>query len=341
MSATLTSRIAELTGPRQLIFREQSLATSALKDNELLAETVCSALSAGTEVAAWRGDPPLRPGPVYPRLVGYCNVAEIVACGRGVTRFRPGVRILTFQSHRSAFVCREDEVIVTLPVGTAPVPASVTYLFHLGYNALLRGGFTPGHHVGVIGLGTIGLAAVAQAGNFGGNVHAFSNQPDARNLALEIGALDAWPKDLTETPKAVAAKAGGAGLDLVITTSNRWEDWALALRLARKGGTLCVLGFPGRTEPEPPLNPLDSQFFYDRQLTIHACGQSPDLDVSAHDLRFTVKRNCEFLLHQIVAGKLPARRLIGSVQPWEKLPELYEQLAHRTGHALTGVLQWK
>ena len=158
---------------------------------------------------------------------------------------------------------------------------------------------------------------------------------------MEIGALDAWPKDLEQTPPAVTAKAGGAGLDLVITTSNRWEDWALALRLARKGGTICVLGFPGRTEPEPPLNPLDSQFFYDRQLTIHACGQSPDLDVSAHDLRFTVKRNCEFLLHQIVAGKLPARRLIASVQPWERLPEIYDQLAHRTSHGLTCVLQWR
>lgn len=341
MSATFTSRIAELTGPRQLIFREQTLAASALKDNELLAETVCSALSAGTEVAAWRGAPPLRPGPVYPRLVGYCNVAEVVACGSAVTRFKPGARILTFQSHRSAFICREDEVIVTLPVGAAPVPASVTYLFHLGYSALLRGGFTAGHHIGVIGLGTIGLGTVAQAVSFGGNVHAFSDQVDGRNLALDLGALDAWPKDLTDTPKAVTAKAGGAGLDLVVTTSNRWEDWALALRLARKGGTICVLGFPGRTQPVPPFNPLDSQFFYDRQLTIHACGQSPDLDVSAHDLRFTMKRNCEFLLQQIVAGKLPARRLIGSVQPWKKLPEIYDQLAHRTGHGLTSVLQWK
>jgi D-arabinose 1-dehydrogenase-like Zn-dependent alcohol dehydrogenase len=214
-------------------------------------------------MAAYRGDPPLRPGNAYPRLVGYCNVAEIVATGSAVTCYAVGDRILTHQSHRSAFVVEETSVLATLPSGADLVHAATTYLFHLGYNALLTGGFQPGQRVAVMGLGTLGLATVALGSAFGASVAAFSDQPDALRLAQELGADFALPKAAATSQPQDGDVAGHTGIDLVVTTSNTWDDWLLALRLASRGGTICVLGFPGRTEPVPPFNPLDSQYFYD------------------------------------------------------------------------------
>lgn len=332
MSTTITSKIARLLGPKQLVFEEQVLNAENLGPQEVLAETICSAISPGTELAAYLGEPPLRPGPIYPRVVGYCNVAEVKAVGSEVKAYQPGDRILSFQSHRSAFICPAEKIVLKLPPDADAELASTTYLFHLGYNALLKGGFTPGHQVSVVGLGMLGLGAVALAASSGGPVTAYSGQADARALALELGATKACTK-------AEAPSSGTA--DLVISTSNRWDDWLLCLQLARKEGTIAVLGFPGRGQSPAPFNPLDSQYFYDKQLRLIACGMSPDLPVAPHELRFTVKRNCEFLLGQILAGKLPAAKLISGRHNWSELPESYETMSTSKTTRLTSILLWK
>ncbi|HZU83466.1 MAG TPA: zinc-binding dehydrogenase, partial [Polyangiaceae bacterium] len=321
-----------------LRFRHDSLDTERLASGSIAARTLFTAISPGTELAAYRGDPPLRPGPVYPRLVGYCNVAEILAVGSGVDGLAPGERILTFQSHRSAFVCDAREVVAKVPARVESRPAAVTYLFQLGYNAILKGGLLPGHHLGVLGLGTLGLATVALGARFGADVHAFSDQEGLRSAALGLGAQHAWAKDVAAAE--IARASGGFGLDLVVTTSNSWADWRLALELPRKEGTIAVLGFPGRAEGPPPFNPIASEFFYDRQLRLVAAGQSPEIDAMPHEVRFTVKRNCAFLLDLIARNALAAERLIGFEAPYRDLVAAYEALDARSGRPGTGVLRW-
>lgn len=338
---SINAKVYELTAPRTLRLREQRLDPLALEPAEILCETVFSALSVGTELAAWRGDPPLRPGNPYPRVIGYCNVAQILRVGASVTNLAPGQHVLTFQSHRSAFSCNKSDVIAALPSDVDLASASTTYLFHLGYNALLRCSFVPGHRVAVVGLGTIGLATVALASRVGGTVHAFSNRTDAQRLAANLGAHGAWDKRAPEALHAAIQAIDGGGFDIVITTSSEWSDWKTALKLVRKGGTIGVVGFPGRTQPEPPFNPLASEFLYDKQLTIIGCGQSPDYELPAYDLRFTVKRNCTFLLDLILRGELPARRLIASVEPWDRLESIYNAIEEGVESGLTRVLLWK
>lgn len=334
MSTTITAKIARLLGPKQLVFEEQVLNAENLGPQEVLAETICSAISPGTELAAYQGEPPLRPGPIYPRVVGYCNVAEVKAIGSEVKAYQPGDRILSFQSHRSAFICPAEKIVLKLPPDADAELASTTYLFHLGYNALLKGGFIPGYKVAVVGLGMLGLGAVALAANSGGQVMAYSTQEDALSLAKELGAQQV-------VSKSEASPSKGANADLVISTSNRWFDWLVCLQLARKEGTIAVLGFPGRSQPPTAFNPLDSQYFYDKQLRVIACGMSPDLEVAPHELRFTVKRNCEYLLGQILTGKLPAAKLISGRRNWSELQAVYETLSTSKTTRLTSILLWK
>jgi threonine dehydrogenase-like Zn-dependent dehydrogenase len=318
----VVAQVARLLAPRTLAFEEQPLDVARLEPDAVFATTLCSAISVGTEMAAYLGEPPLRPGPVYPRLVGYCNVAQVRAVGAAVRGLVAGQRILTFQSHRSAFICRQDEVLLVLPEGASEQLAATTYLFHFGHHALLKAGFERGQQVAVIGLGTLGVAAVALAASLGARVSAYSDQAPALELARSFGAAGAFPKTLP---------AGAPGADVVITTSNRWADWRLALGLAREGAALCVLGFPGRGQPAPDFNPLDPQFFYDRQLRILACGKAP---------RDELRKNCAFLLGEVLGGRLPARRLIDQVHPWQELGAVYEALARRQGGQLTRLLQW-
>jgi threonine dehydrogenase-like Zn-dependent dehydrogenase len=337
----IDSRIVELTGPRELVVKQKSLDLIRLKENEVAAETIFSAISPGTEVAAYRGDPPLRPMNIYPRVVGYCNVAEVVACGDKVGNYKVGDRILSFESHRSAFICPAEKIITRIPMEADLVEVSTTYLFHLGYNALLKGDVKPGHNVAVIGLGTLGLTTVATANLFGANVYAFSNQKSSHELAMELGACSAFYKEEGSVCRIMDQETRSTGIDVVVTTSNSWKDWRLALRLPRKGGKICVVGFPGRTQPIPDFNPLDSQYFYDYQLSLIACGYTPDNELPPHEMRFTIKRNCEFLLDCILAKRLPARKIITSVVKWDKIEEVYQAMMARKDPIVTRVLQWK
>ena len=319
-----------LHGPHDL--RAEPEPLGAPGPGEIACRTVVSAVSPGTELAAWAGLPPLRPMQVYPRVNGYCNVAEVTAVGEGVEAVTPGDTVASFQSHRSAFVCPASAVAARLPEDADPVACSTTYLFHLGYAALLRAGLTAGHKVAVIGMGAIGLGTIAVAKLGGATTVALSNQDGA--LAEAMGADAVTPRD-----ESARRTAGGA--DIVVVTANGWDDWRLALELARPGGTIAVLGFPGRGEAAPAFNPLDSRWLYDKQLAILGCGMVPEIEADARDLRFTLARTFPWLLERVAGGDLPARLLVSDVVRWDALPEVYRRLEEREKGLVTCVLDWR
>lgn len=327
--APVPAKVYELVAPRQLVVREQRVDMGAPRPAEIACETLFSAVSPGTELAAYIGLPPLRPGPAYPRLIGYCNLARVVAVGPDAAPCRVGDLVLTNQSHRSAFVCPAAEVIAVAAEGADLPEASVCYLFQLGYSALLRAEWRPGNSVAVIGAGALGLATVSLAASSGSFVACCTAQTARAETAGRLGARRVLTKHADAAEAAVRDETGGHGAEVVVTTSNLWEDWRLALRLARVGGTIAVLGFPGRGSPLPDFNPLDSQYFYDKQLRVVACGLAPD-----------VKRNCSYLLDLITRGRLHADALVSEVVPWTALEDVYRRLERRDPSLVTAVLKW-
>lgn len=331
-----SASVARLHGPGDLRFEDESLP-AAPGAGEIIARTLWSAISPGTEMAAFQGLPPLRPGRVYPRLVGYCNVAEILAVGGGVEGLVPGTRVLTWQSHRSAFVVPAADVLAVLPPDADARAASAAYLFHLGLDAVHRTGISLGHKVAVLGMGALGLGAVAMAARAGADVTAITGRAEVAAIARVMGARDV----VAPAEGAAVAKATGlGGFDSVVSTSNRWADWEFALRLARKGGTVAVLGFPGRGEAPPPSNPLASQYFYDKQLRLIACGQPVERDAPPDEIRFTLKRNMADIVGRISRGDLPADRLLTAEYPAASLADAYRALASRRPGDVTSVLAW-
>jgi NADPH:quinone reductase-like Zn-dependent oxidoreductase len=340
MSATkdlIRAQTAVLEAPRYLHFKEETLDPASLGDDELLAATIVSVISPGTELAAYNGAPPLRPGVAYPRLVGYCNVARVLACGKAVSGVAPGDRILTFSSHRSHFCIPATDALAVLSAGIASEDAACAYLFHLGYDAVLKSDLRPGSDVVVIGLGVLGLTTVALAALAGARVFAISDQEAPRQKALAFGAAACFGR--SEFPQ-LAERLGTARAQVVITTSNAWSDWHLALEAAGQQGTIAVLGFPGRQEEAIPFNPLDSAHFYMRQLRIMAVGMAPELPDSRGFLPFNERANLQRLLEWIHAGRLCPAELVSGRFPGTQLGEAYAHLMRREGNPLTYLLDW-
>lgn len=306
-------------------------------DDELLCETLISAISPGTEIAAYEGLPPLRPNVTYPRLLGYCNVARVISVGKRVTSHEPGDRVLTFMSHRSAFVIKETEIVYKLHVGEDVRKIVCTYLFHLGYNAILRSGVRAGTRVVVIGLGALGLTTVAVAALAGAKVFAISDQEHPTAIALKFGAETVFSRrDL----HLLADRLGSDLADVVVTTTNSWKDWTTALQMAGKFGVIAVLGFPGRGVGAPTINPLDSQYFYARQLRIEAVGVSPERSDDRGHCRFNERSNIEYLASQISNDRLDSSLLVSGEFDATEIQTAYLGLLKREGSPITYLLRW-
>jgi D-arabinose 1-dehydrogenase-like Zn-dependent alcohol dehydrogenase len=192
--ALVAAEVYELSGPGRLELKKETLNTQDMACDEIIAKTIVTVVSPGTEVAAFSGAAPLRPMKAYPRLIGYCNVAEVTHVGSSVTSVKPGDRVSTHQSHRSAFRCKVDEINAILEGDDDPVRHASLYLWHLGYYPLLRAGIQAGHNVGVVGLGTLGLCAVSMARLAGCNVYAVSDQVGSLRTALDFGASKSYSK---------------------------------------------------------------------------------------------------------------------------------------------------
>jgi len=330
------SKVVWLNAPGEVVFRSEVL--QAPMGNEVLCETIVTAISPGTEIAAFTGLPPLRPGVSYPRLLGYCNVARVVEVGKAVQKIVPGDRVLTFTSHRSAFVIPEENILYKLPEHACEDHIVCSYLFHLGYNAVLRGNVRPGSTILVVGLGVLGLTTVAMASIAGARVLAVSDHATPSSIALKMGANAVFAR------KDIELLEGGLGgnlADLVVVTTNKWSDWLIALRNAGQLGMIGVLGFPGRGETPPPFNPLDSEYFYMKQLRIEALGLSPEHLDSRGFCRFNERTNIEYIASEIMRGRLTPSSLISDYYEASNVNQAYLDLIKRPSSPLTYLLRWK
>jgi threonine dehydrogenase-like Zn-dependent dehydrogenase len=338
----IKAKIYELLGPHELHLREEVINLNTIGDTEVVGKTIVSVVSPGTEIAAYTDAAPLRPMKVYPRLMGYCNIAEVVAIGKNVNSIKVGDRISTNQSHRSAFACDQSCVNAVLRDEDDATAQAALYLWHLGYYPLLRAGVTAGSNVAVIGLGLLGLTTVGVAKLAGCIVVAMSNREVALQQALDFGADSAISlKDLDAVNFLVEEQFPNVGIDLVISTSNSWDDWKVALEISRDGGAIAVVGFPGRGLPQASFNPLDSRYIYDKELTIYACGNPPAVNVSPRDIRFTLLHNYEYLGEMIRQGRLQAKSIITETTSWDQLDRIYTRMANREEGLITAALQWQ
>jgi threonine dehydrogenase-like Zn-dependent dehydrogenase len=335
--ARIESTVAYLNAPRQLEFRSESLDSGNVAAGQVLCETLVTAISPGTELAAYVGLPALREGTGYPRLQGYCNVARVLAAGAGVSHIEPGQRVLSFASHRSHFSMPADDVLQVLADGARSEDMACAYLFHLGYNAVLRSAVRPGSRVLVIGLGALGLTSVAMAAIAGARVVGVSDHALPQRLGLEFGASAV----LSRSDDGAIRLAMSADLaDVVITTSMDWGDWQLALQLAGHRATIACLGFPGRNRPPGDFNPLDSRYFYAKQLRIEAVGMSPERREPRGFLRFNERDNLDYVTALILAGRLKPASLVSGTYAGNDLARAYEALLARERPAVTCLLRW-
>ena len=185
-------KIAILHGPRDLRLEEQALDVSDLGPRQIWVETEITALKIGTDRGNYEGAEQVPGAPDFPRWVGDSNYGIVRGAGPEVTRFKIGDAVVSRYHHQSEYVADEYECIVKVPEGVDPEDAVYAHLYTLSAKCYRKAHFQPGENVAVVGLGVLGLGAVALGPLFGARTVGLGNSPVRLEMAKRMGAHEAF-----------------------------------------------------------------------------------------------------------------------------------------------------
>jgi threonine dehydrogenase-like Zn-dependent dehydrogenase len=236
---------------------------------------ITAAAICGSDLHFYHGKAPLQPGDA----MGHEGVGVIEEVGPGVTRFSPGDRVVIafvivcgqcwFCVKGQTSLCEDFR---TLGIGTfggdlggtqaerARVPVADTNLLRVpdgmedrralfvgdilttGVYGAAIAGIRPGDTVAVVGAGPVGFFA-AQAARLHDPARVLVLDREDGRLALVEGlGLSTINVGERNAQAAVDEATEGRGADVVIEAVGAVPAWETALRVVRRGGTICVLG---------------------------------------------------------------------------------------------------
>lgn len=213
------------------------------QDGEVIVHVAFSAISAGTEMLAYRGQLPAElplddslpalTGPVrYPLRYGYAAVGTVHALGANVAPAWEGRRVFCFQPHADR-VCVRVEDLVPVPDGTGDRDALFLANMETTVTLMLDGHPAVGEKVVVFGQGVVGLLATALLARYPLQaLYTVDLDHERREASLAAGAHACFaPERMEELKSRLSADSVGLLADLVfeLTGDPRSLDSAIAL----------------------------------------------------------------------------------------------------------------
>lgn len=276
-----------------------------------------------------------------PLALGYSSAGIVLACGAGVSEFKPGERVASNGPH-AGIVSVPKHLCARVPDGVALEHAAFTVLGSIALQGVRLAQLDLGESAYVIGLGLVGQLAVALLHASGVRVYGTDPDPAKCELALRMGAQAAgadW------TPERVAAATNGLGADAVLIAASTPSDdpVAQAAEAVRKKGRIVAVGLVGLNLPRRPLYFKEAEFVV--SCSYGPGRYDPEYEERGHDypagyVRWTEQRNLQAVLDLMAAGKLDVGPLISHRFPIERAEGAYELLESNREPYLGVVLQY-
>lgn len=221
------------TAPRQVELRQESLP--ALGADCVLVETICSAISAGTEMLVYRGQFPrevdsvdaISSGLHYPTAYGYACIGRVIELGSRVEPKWADRLIFSFQPHASHFVTTTD-CLIPIPENIPPETACFLPNMETAVNLIQDAAPILGERALVLGQGVIGLLTTSLLSEFPLESLLAADHFELRRKASGVTvSLDSSASNFRELAKSLLKS--GADLTLELSGSPSALDDAIAL----------------------------------------------------------------------------------------------------------------
>lgn len=295
--------------------------------------------------------------PAYPFIPGHEWAGEVVAVGPGVTGYRPGDRVAG-EAHKGCGYCENclrGRYTICLNYGdrasghahygfitqgayaqynaysiksVAHLPDSISFVegalcdtAGVALHGLEQTGITPGGTVAVIGPGPIGIMAVKLARAMGASRIIVVGRGSRLETAKKYHCDHTVDFEACDPVRAVRDITDDLGADEVIECSGAPGTLDQAIRMARKGGRIALLGVPRDDQPDERV-----PFKYMVINEIAVFGSKANPSVSAK------------VLHMISGGNITVRDLVTHTFGLSQFQNALETFEKRKENALKVVI---
>lgn len=277
-----------------------------------------------------------------PLPLGYCNVGEVVAVGKGVAEFKVGDRVASNGNH-AEFVNVPKNLAAKIPDNVSYEEATFTVIGSIGLQGIRLLNPTFGETIVVVGLGLIGLVTAELLIANGCNVIGFDFDPEKVKIAKEKGVIAINPAEGTNQVKFVESYTNGIGADgVLITASNKSNEIiSQSANMCRKRGRVILVGVIGLD--------ISRADFYEKEISFQvSCSYGPgrydeEYEQKGNDypigyVRWTEKRNFEAILSAISKGNLDVKPLITERIPLQEYQKIYGDM--KNSRSIASILEY-
>ncbi len=287
------AQVVTLMRPRHITI--ETLADPPLAPHEVRVATLYSGISAGTELAAFRGTSPhlakrwdarqrlFRPdrpaGSAYPlRNLGYEEVGRVVELGSSVDDLVEGELVYGSWGHRSHHVMDAAAAAARrLPDGLEPRLGIFSHIGAVALNGVHDARIRIGETVAVYGLGVPGQIVAQLARRSGARVLGVDPIASRRALAASLRAIDVGLDPSAGSPaEAIKDLTEGRGADVSLEVSGVTTALHEAIRGSAYAAKVVAMGF---YQGEARQLALGDEFHHNRVTVVSSqvSGVDPEL----------------------------------------------------------------
>jgi 2-desacetyl-2-hydroxyethyl bacteriochlorophyllide A dehydrogenase len=309
-------------------------------DNDVLVVNDISAISAGTERACLLDLPNLgdEPQGCFPKTLGYSGVGRVLEVGKNIQSVQPGDRVLTHwgSSHSNFNRLTEDNLFKIEDDSLPSEHAVFAVIAGFSLNALRKTRLELGESAAVVGLGILGLFAVALS-RIAGAAPVIATDLNAarREIALSLGAhlvFDPADPDYVEQVKAAAR----GGVNTAIEVTGQSIAMQQALGFTAPFGRIALLGC---------TRVSDAAIDYYQE--VHRPGielvgahtmSRPKVESRPHS--WTWRDDARAILSFMSDGRLDMSQIVSAIYSPLEATEVYDALAKNKNFPVGAVFDW-
>lgn len=334
------SRSVFFTAPGRVELREQLLPAPGA--DQVMVETVVSAISCGTEMLVYRGQFPreltdehdaLSSGLHYPLPYGYACIGRVKSIGRSVNRDWEGRLVFAFQPHSSHFISA-PEALIPIPASLSAEAAAFLPGMETAVNLVQDAAPILGERALVLGQGIIGLLTAALLHEFPleclVTADRFSNR---RAAALEAGASAALDPASPDFRAAALRHAHATGYDLTLEVSGSPAALDDAIALTAFSGRIVIGSWYG--EKQAPVD-LGGKFHRSRIRLV-----SSQVSTIAPELAGRWDKPRRFAVAWEALRRVRPEKWITHRFPVERAKEAYELLDKSPGQSIQVMMTYE
>ncbi len=290
-----------------------------------------------------------------PQILGHELAGTVVATGRGVMKWKPGDRVMSFHhipcgqcffcEKRLFSQCKQykttgltggftpngggfgeyvkampwvaERGIVALPDNVSFDEATFIEPINTIVKAVQKARVTPGETVLVAGCGPIGLQLLMVAKLEGAKLYTSDPMPERRSKSLSLGAIEAFDPGSGKLVQEVKARTDGRGADAVLVAVAHPAVVTEALAAARPGGRVLLFA---ANDPVTRIDFPASEIGIDEKEILGSYSAAVDIQNAAADM--------------VLNKKLPVMEIVTHRFPLDKIQEGLELAARPTAESL-------